>query len=75
MKLVLDYGNNRHRDPLPDAATRWRFAVKNKKDPKVTRPNIKVLMEGTDFERCSKHGTSYPKGGTCPRCAAEKKDK
>jgi hypothetical protein len=49
--------------------------VKNKRDPKVTRPNIKVLMEGADFERCSKHGTAYPKGGTCPRCAAEKKGK
>ena len=47
--------------------------MKDKKDPKVTRPNIKVLMEGTDFERCSKHGTTYAKGGTCPRCAAERK--
>lgn len=49
--------------------------MKDKRDAKVTRPNIKILMEGTDFERCRKHGTSYPKGGTCPRCAAEKKEK
>lgn len=24
------------------------------------------------FLKCPKHGTTYPKGGSCPRCAAEK---
>jgi hypothetical protein len=24
-----------------------------------------------DYNRCGKHGTAYPKGGSCPRCDAE----
>lgn len=25
------------------------------------------------WERCPKHNISYPKGGVCPRCEAERK--
>lgn len=27
---------------------------------------------GLDYNRCGKHNTSYPKGGSCPRCDAER---
>jgi hypothetical protein len=50
--------------------------VKGKKDPaKVTRPNLRVLMEGVAFARCNIHGTVYPKDGRCPKCEPESKPK
>jgi len=44
-----------------------------KNSAKTTRPNLKVLLEGVNFERCPKHRGTYAKGGVCPSCEAEKK--
>jgi hypothetical protein len=49
-------------------------ADKNK-SAKTTKPNLKVLLEGVQFEKCPKHRSTYVKGGVCPTCAAEKKGK
>lgn len=46
-----------------------------KNSAKTTKPNMKILMEGVNFERCPKHRSTYVKGGVCPTCEAEKKDK
>lgn len=35
-------------------------------DETVEKKRKDAVIE--QFERCSKHGTSYPAGGTCPKC-------
>jgi hypothetical protein len=33
----------------------------------------RVEYKDLDYSKCSKHGLSYPKGTSCPKCVAESK--
>jgi uncharacterized OB-fold protein len=44
----------------------------NSKKPDRDRSRAK---KGLDYSRCGKHGTTYPKGSTCPQCEAEARGK
>jgi hypothetical protein len=45
------------------------------KDKKTENKNESKKREvrNLDFSKCSRHGISYPKGGSCPKCDAESK--
>ncbi len=46
------------------------------KEQKTTRKDTTIRPDdyekrGLDFIRCPRHGVSYPRGSSCPRCKSE----